>query len=273
MALTKVLVTVKTYPSMSGRDEELAWTAGFREDGNWVRIYPVHFRKKDYQEQYTNYEWIEMDLVKRKSDVRPESYRPISPFQSIHIVGKIAPDGDTWKERRKYVLNKVYKNMSNLISEAKNKEICTSLAVFKPHKIIDFLCEPIERAWTTEKLSQFRQLNIFQHADRKQFEVIKKLPYKFSFIFEDEEGKRFKTLTEDWETGQLYWDYLHHSKGDEKKACEDVRKKFLIDFVKTKDLYFFMGTTRVQHFNAKNPFLIIGLFYPNPITQLELFDN
>ncbi|MCE5330992.1 MAG: hypothetical protein LLF95_02505 [Bacteroidales bacterium] len=61
-------------------------------------------------------------------------------------------------------------------------------------KIVDSLWKPVERAWTSDKLAQFKQLNIFQNADEKQFEVVKRLPYKFSFIYEDEEGKRSKTM-------------------------------------------------------------------------------
>jgi hypothetical protein len=44
MPLTKVLITVKTYPAISKKYEELVCTAGFREDGTWIRIYPVQFR-------------------------------------------------------------------------------------------------------------------------------------------------------------------------------------------------------------------------------------
>jgi len=76
MALTKVLITVKTYPTLSARYDELVCTAGFREDGSWIRIYPVPFRKKHYNEQYKKYDWIEVDLVKNTSDFRPESFRP-----------------------------------------------------------------------------------------------------------------------------------------------------------------------------------------------------
>lgn len=43
MALTKVLITVKTYPAISTKYDELVCTAGFREDGSWIRIYPVQF--------------------------------------------------------------------------------------------------------------------------------------------------------------------------------------------------------------------------------------
>lgn len=43
MALTKVLITVKTYPAISSKYDELVCTAGFREDGTWIRIYPIQF--------------------------------------------------------------------------------------------------------------------------------------------------------------------------------------------------------------------------------------
>ena len=89
MAKTKVLITVKTYPAISGKYDELVCTAGFTEDGKWIRIYPVPFRKKDYSEQYRKYEWIELDLVKNTSDFRPESYRPYSMDSEIKIIAQI----------------------------------------------------------------------------------------------------------------------------------------------------------------------------------------
>lgn len=271
MAKTKVLITVKTYPAISKKYEELVCTAGFLEDGTWIRIYPIQFRKKSYNQQYSKYQWIELDLVKNKEDVRPESYRPVSHDTEINIVGEIKPDGNTWAERRPIVLKKVYDNLSQLIAEAKNKTICTSLAVFKPAKVIDFIWEEVEREWSQDKIAQFQQLNLFQNVDDKKFEVVKKLPYKFSFIYEDIEGKRSKTMIEDWETGELYWNCLRRHDGNELKACQDVRKKYFDDFSMTKDLHFFLGTSKVHHFVGKNPFLIIGTFHPKKIDQLSLF--
>jgi hypothetical protein len=52
MAATKVLITVKTYPAISQKYDELVCTAGFREDGTWIRVYPIPFRKLDYGSQY-----------------------------------------------------------------------------------------------------------------------------------------------------------------------------------------------------------------------------
>lgn len=271
MAKTKVLITVKTYPAISKKYEELVCTAGFLEDGSWIRIYPIQFRKKAYNQQYSKYEWIELDLVKNTEDPRSESFRPVSHDTEINIVGEIKPDGNTWAERRKIVLNKVYSNLTQLIAEAKDKTICTSLAVFKPTKIIDFIWEEVDREWSKDKIAQFQQLNLFQNVDEKKFEVVKKLPYKFSFIYEDIEGKRSTTMIEDWETGELYWNCLRRYDGNEAKACADVRKKYFDDFAQTKDLHFFLGTSKVHHFVGKNPFLIIGTFHPKKIEQLSLF--
>jgi len=46
--MKKVFITVKTYPAISGKYDELVCTAGILEDGSWVRIYPLPFRKLDY---------------------------------------------------------------------------------------------------------------------------------------------------------------------------------------------------------------------------------
>ena len=106
MAKTKVLITVKTYPAISGKYEELVCTAGFTEEGNWIRIYPIQFRKKSFDEQYKKYDWIEIDLVKNKSDFRPESFRPISYDAEIKILNHLDTKSN-WAERKKNVIGKI----------------------------------------------------------------------------------------------------------------------------------------------------------------------
>ena len=272
MSLTRILIAVKTYPTISKKYEELVCTAGFREDGSWIRLYPIQFRKKSYAEQYKKYQWIELEILKNKSDFRPESYRPVSHETPINIIGEIPPDGNTYDERRKIVLKKVYTNLGVLISEAKDKKKCTSLAVFKPTKIIDFIWEEEKnKEWSLEQLAQFKQLNLFESTNRKEFQVVRKLPYKFSFIFEDDNEQRSKLMIEDWESGELFWNCLRRHEGDEMKACIDVRKKYFDDFSKTKDLHFFLGTTQLHHYVALNPFIIIGTFHPKKKVQLDLF--
>lgn len=270
MALTKVLITVKTYPTISSKYDELVCTAGFREDGTWVRIYPVPFRKRAYTEQYKKYDWIELDLVKNTSDFRPESYRPKSIDTEINVVGHIDTKSN-WEERKKICLGKIYYNLTELIAEAKDKNICTSLAVFKPTEILDFYAEPVEREWDKDKLAKLNQLNLFEPNQKGKFEVVQKLPYKFKFRIIDNQGKESNMMIEDWETGQLYWNCLARHEGDEQKAIADVRKKYFDDFAKTKDLHFFLGTTQVHHHVSLNPFMIIGTFHPKVESQMRLF--
>ena len=47
--MRKVFITAKTYPTLSKKYYELVCTAGILDDGNWVRIYPLPFRKLDYE--------------------------------------------------------------------------------------------------------------------------------------------------------------------------------------------------------------------------------
>jgi hypothetical protein len=110
-----------------------------------------------------------------------------------------------------------------------------------------------------------QQYNLFEEG----LKVVKKIPYKFSYIFEDNEKKRSQLMIEDWEVGALYW-RVFNEQNDEKAACETVRKKYFDDFAKIKDLYFFLGTTLKFHNVGKNPFMIIGTFHPGKINQQRL---
>ncbi len=272
MPLTKVLIAVKTYPTLSTKYEELVCTAGFRDDGTWIRIYPIQFRRRPYAQQYKKYQWIELDLLKNEKDFRPESFRPVSHETPINLLEEIPPDGDAWQARRKLVLGKIYYNLEELIAEAKNKSIQTSLAVFKPTAIKEFAVEEVEREWSKEKLASLQQLNLFSAASDNNAEVVRKLPYKFSYRFEDNQGKSSQLMIEDWEIGALYWNLLAQYEGNENEAVAGVRAKYFDDFAKTKDLHLFLGTTCEFHLkNAPNPFVIIGTFHPKSITQTELF--
>ncbi len=86
--MKKVFITVKTYPTLSKKYDELVCTAGILEDGSWVRIYPLPFRKLDYENRYKKYQWIELPLAKNESDPRPESFKvmDISKLKMLHSV-------------------------------------------------------------------------------------------------------------------------------------------------------------------------------------------
>lgn len=278
MAKTKVLVTVKTYPTLSQKYDELVCTAGFLEDGSWIRIYPVPFRKLDTR--YRKWQWIELELVKNTSDPRKESYRPYD-YEDITL-RRVVDTKNGWAERKKIALTKVYTNMSELIQEAKDRSIGTSLAVFKPSRIIDFIWKPCAREWDEKKVKAIygraAQGSLFDTEEEKEvkklFKIVDKIPYEFSYIFESEDGKRRTLMIEDWEVCALYRRCVNEYHMSEIDACKKVSEKYLDEFAKKKDLYFFLGTTQKHHFTSKNPFIIIGTFTPPlaPPQEPSLFD-
>ena len=270
MALTNVLIAVKTYPTLSREYDELVCTAGFLEDGRWIRIYPIPFRKLKSESQYQKWQWITINLIKNSSDFRLESYRPVDIDQDIILGEKISTEGN-WKFRKPFALKHVYTNMEELIAEAKST--FKSLAVVKPREVIDFIYEPTEREWNQEKLKSVyanqAQLSLFEEDTEVAFKVVKKLPYQFSYVFTTEDGKRRTVMIEDWELGMLYWNCLKACNGDEHEACEKVREKYLNQMTQDKDFYFFMGTTKAYHNVAPNPFIIIGTFWPKKENEEE----
>jgi len=264
MAWKKVLISVKTYPVISKKYKELVCTAGFDEEGNWIRIYPVPFRQIDYNNQYSKYQWMEIDLNKKTSDPRPESYSPnwANPPRLLEKVDT----KNNWAERKKYALKEVYTNLTTLIDEAKNGSF-KSLATFKPTNVLDFIITETEREWDKEKLASLNQGDLFEPWEQNIIEVVNKLPYTFHYVFEDDDGRVSKLMIEDWEVGALYWNCLRRS-GSEADALDKVREKYFDEFVNNRDLYFFLGTQHKHHvMNARNPFVIIGAFPPTKPKQ------
>ena len=79
-------------------------------------------------------------------------------------------------------------------------------------------------------------------------------------------------MIEDWEIGALFWNCLKSAEGNEATALEMVRAKYESEFLLEKDIHLFLGTTKEWHTRrSKNPFVIIGVFYPKIETQMKLF--
>jgi len=142
-------------------------------------------------------------------------------------------------------------------------------------EVLDFVVEEDERSWDPNKVREMReaskQYDLFaDNTWRETFRVIPKLPYKFSYEFEDAAGRRSELQVLDWETGALYWNCLRSSNGDEPMALAKVRQKYFGKFLE-KDLHFFLGTTQQWHQVAPNPWVIIGVLPIPHENQLGLF--
>lgn len=286
--IEKVLVSVMTYPTLSDKHFETVCTAGFREDGSWVRIFPVPHRLMKLQEDktYRKWQWIDVDLVHRpERDDRPESFhiRDIDTLKPGNIISTELKNG--WFQRWEYVKkNKyIYTNMSELIGLASENKL--SLAVLKPNRIETVVCEK----YTSEEIAKFQkkqaELQARYDADIQQtslwddsnhlnehFKFAEKIPYKFSYKFFTDDGKSRTLMIEDWEIVELYRNCIQAGDGED-IACKKVRNKYM-QLVRERDVYLFLGTVyKWQKMNGTNPFVIIGVFYPpKGITQQLSFD-
>jgi len=270
MAKTRVLITVTTYPLPSRSYDELICTAGVLADGKWIRIYPVPLTFLEFRK----YQWVELDLIehKHRRDFRPESRRPKYPDLSDLEVIEHLDTVQNWYERKAACLKRVYTNMTQLIEDSKAPGNL-SLAAFKPAVFRRFTVEEDDREWKELWLEQLKQVDMFT-GGQNQSEAripIDKIPYKFKYQFEDDEGRSSTMTIEDWEIGALYRNCLAAAEGDEAIAIDKVREKFETEFIEAKDLTLFLGSTLDHHRKRhSNPFTIIGVFYPPKEAQQSL---
>lgn len=265
-----------TYPLPSRSYDELVCTAGVLENGEWIRIYPMPLSflnglKKQGKVSQTKYTWIELDLIARGDDFRPESFSPKDYNFKDLVIGETIDTKQNWMLRKQFCLQNVYENMQTLIDDSKapkNK----SLATFKPTKVHRLIIEKDDTEWKPIWQALQNQMNLFEDKRQSPEKAFPKVPYKFKYEFEDNTGKKRKLMIEDWEIGQLYWNCLKKGHGNDKEALNKVRQRYETEFINQKDLYLFLGTTKQWHQRrSKNPFVIIGVFYPKIERQTKLF--
>ncbi|MCG3129649.1 MAG: hypothetical protein FLDDKLPJ_00383 [Phycisphaerae bacterium] len=257
MERLKVLITVKTYPIPSAKYDELVCTAGVREDGSFVRLYPVNFRDLPFSQQYKKYQWIKVEATKHKGrDARKESFRPDS--DTIQLLGEPVSAARNWTERAQYVLAKKSASMEELYDQQKSDR--TSLGIFKPKKIHDLICRKDAGDWKPSFKAALAQARLWEERSVSK-EPPRKVPYKFQYVFECDDPRcngRHRMMIEDWELGALYWKLVDKGASSE-EAAKSVREKFLGDLCAVdRDTHFFVGTILAH----PTTWVVIGVYWP-----------
>ncbi len=223
MENAKIFIVVKTYPSRSFKYIETVCTAGFREDGSWIRLYPIPFRFCDYKNRYKKYQWIEAKIEKNTKDTRPESYR-IVDVEKIKPGELIDTKKDGWEKRKDIIFkkSKIYKNKNEIINLAHENKI--SLAIFKPKEFINFHVKDVNiKEQEISYKDMVKQPDFFDLSNTKKRDLMPLLSKKFFYEFiDDQDNKSILSIT-DWEIGQLYINCLEKSKSEE-EAVEKVKK-------------------------------------------------
>lgn len=249
---TKVLITVMTYPHPSRGYQELVCTAGITESYEWVRLYPIDYRYRPSAQQFRKYQWVEVDLFPygQGNDKRKESRKP--HLETLCVLGDPLPTKNSWSARRQVIDQMPVYTVKQL--KALHTDDRTSLGVVHPVRVLDLKIEPAEPDWKPEWQQLFDQLTLFGPVRKP----LRKIPYKFSYVFECEDSHQpHNAMIEDWELGVLWLNEVSRL-GDEEQAALSVRRKFFDEICSSqKDTLFFMGTVFPY-----NTWVVLGVFWP-----------
>jgi hypothetical protein len=70
----RVLIVVKTYPAPAHKGVEVSCTAGISQERQWMSLFPVPFRFLEEEQQFSRYQWIDVQVRRARNDPRPESH-------------------------------------------------------------------------------------------------------------------------------------------------------------------------------------------------------
>ena len=258
--LTKVLITVMTYPDPSRKHQETVCTAGITESGKWVRLYPIDYRYRPEHQRFRKWQWIEVALAPwgYGADQRVESREPA--LSTLRILGEPISTKNDWRDRKAIIDPMPHHTVKGL--EALYDSGRMSLGIVRPKRVLDLKVTPVEREWAPKYQALWSQLRLF--GEQKP---LRKIPYKFQYVFECEDSdKPHQVMNEDWELGVLFLKE-RDKKGSEEEAVRSVRHNFLeIMCREDRDTRFFMGTR-----HPFNEWLVIGTFWPPKQRQQSLF--
>ncbi|NYE19454.1 hypothetical protein [Microbacterium immunditiarum] len=149
----QVLITVKASPVPSQKYGDTVCVAGVRMDApsaSFIRLYPIAFRWLRADAQFNKYNVVEVEVQRRTSDTRPESYTPIE---------------GTWKRvdhlkewsRRHEVLSQIAPTTTcRLMRAAEVNHAAPSLGLVYPADIDDRLEFTKSEPWTEAELEKMR---------------------------------------------------------------------------------------------------------------------
>ncbi|MEX1129388.1 MAG: hypothetical protein WD227_14460 [Vicinamibacterales bacterium] len=254
------LIVVRTYPVPAKKGVEVSCTAAITQDGRWLRLFPVPYRRLSPEQKFHKYDWIEVE-VERAADPRPESHRILAP--SIRILNRIGTEHE-W-QLRKDVIFPLKSTSLCAIQQKRNEVLSPTLGIFRP-KITRLLIEPSDSpSWTEAERQILSQGDLFQD---ESVEALEKIPFDFRYEFTCEtDGCRGHSLKcTDWEMGESWrrWQPVYGEQGWEAA----FRQKYEHEMMNRFDTHFYVGTLH----QFPNAWIIVGLFYP-PKSTLSLFPD
>lgn len=255
-----VIVLVKAAPVLTRHLDETMCVAGVRIDGDlaeWIRLHPVPFRDLATEARFAKYQEVEVDLIRSKTDRRPESWTPISG--SIRLGSKLGTDG-AWAGRRALVSQLYEADMCDLVEANRSGSGpgTPSLAVVHPIEPPELVIAERDEAqlatWRQRAEGAKNRLSLFDDpaVTKPDFEVV---PWRFSYKYRcgrTDCATHTQTIV-DWEVVAL-WRHVRH-----RANWQDLmRQKFEVELWQAKASALFVGNQEQRPAS----FLVLGVFWP-----------
>jgi hypothetical protein len=249
----RILVVVKTYPNPSSTYGETVCCAGVDLDsGEWVRLYPITFRRLA-DRQFDKFQEIRCRATRPRDDNRPESWRVDQ--DSIELVGEPIKTGIRGWQSRMALLPAADQSLE-AIREA-HAGGGTSLGMFRPKEIVRLVKRTAE-PWSEKQQAYLRRQHLNLGAEvSRELSDLEQIPWSFAYEFRCDDDRCTKTHTLsiiDWEIGAAYrnWKRTYGETWEGK-----LRQKFEVDLPAT-DLHLIVGNLNAH----RATFVIIGLVRP-----------
>jgi len=262
----QILIWGKTRPDLSKTHREVVCTGGvFADTKKLVRLYPIPLRYLDDEKVFKKYQWIEADVLKATSDVRPESYK--IRVDNIKVLSTIPTHNGSWDERAQWIMqpDNIYQSVEAL--QAQQQRSGTSLGLVKPVLISNVRAVPVPRDEKIQFWAKYddalRQMDLPLDPDTgREIKPLRPPDYRFKVSFRCDDSQCvsphvFSIL--DWELDALYFRGIKNGLAPD-AASEQVVSKLQDEvFSGRKDVYFYLGNMSSHH----QVFTAVGLWWPN----------
>jgi hypothetical protein len=243
------------------RYAETVCTAGVRDDGRPIRLYPVPLRYLSEGQHYRLYDSIDVPVLKSTSDSRPESFKVDS--NSIACVGHIDTDAKGWAERARWIFadsSWQFANMGDL--KAAEERTQQSLGTIIPGEIVGVRLEAkpatAEREYAERMAEVQAQRDIFlpeyKELEFRRYDI--KLRWRCDGLCRECARQPHDMQVLDWGLIELArkrgWDW-----GAAKAKLEDIVNADRYDF------RLFLGNSKAH----RKGFMVVGLWYPRRVAE------
>lgn len=248
------LILVKSYPNPSASLQEVVCVAAMRDDGVFVRLFPIPFRTLQESNRFKKWQWIRAKVTKANDDRRPESFKV--DVSSIRA-GEIMDSGKGWPDRWQRIRHLVSPSWETL--EEQRKKNGTSLGLIRPSAVKALEIEDEDKPdWTADEQAKLAgapgATDLFGSAPPSH--LLEKLPVRFRYVYScDGICGPHRQLFIDWEVGQS-WRSWRTTYRPREKLENAIRHKYLEE--PRGNLLLFLGT--VHRF--PDVWMVIGQIRP-----------